>query len=642
MSWRRALPGLFLLAAALFFFRRPLFDSAYAIPWDLRSYHLPIATFVAESFSRGELPLWDPWTYCGRPLYANLTAQVFYPPAWPAFLLAGDSLLDALEWQIALHVALGGLLTYWLLRRLDIPVAAALAGATVFELGAFFASQSQHLGAVNAAAWLPLSWLGAWELRRRWRWRWFALLALSFALSLLAGFPAVTAAAIGSTLVLALALAPGWKAPLRVLAAIAWALLIAGVQLLPTLELTAQSVARFRADFFTRSAMPPAALLSLLWPDWHGIYDLAGYRGPWEPTFLYAWCGLATPALAIISLRDPLARRFAFVTLFCALWMIGCFDSITPRALAASSYPEFALAAFTLGAGVLAAFGAASINNARVAAAIAMFLAADLTLAGSGRPMNLVALSQEPGVTATQFDGSRRVLEVLRGLTRQTTPPSRIDTIDDSMAWAMAAPLTRVPSANGNDPFALESVLRVRMPLVPDGRRWGRYYQVARLDPELLGKLNVRYLLSRGRLPDPALREAAEVPGRIVYENPRLLPRFYLEKDSRPVRVQAYGAREVVIESDSSAPSLLVTSEAYYPGWRAYIDGMAAPMRTHLGAFRAVRVPQGRHEVRMRFEPSILMYGAGVSLAAAIALVLACRFFGDNEAGPENGVHRSA
>ncbi|MEN6603993.1 MAG: hypothetical protein ABFD86_16415, partial [Bryobacteraceae bacterium] len=185
-SGERVVPYLILLAEVLIFYRKVLFG-AYAIPWDLRTFHLPLATFIADSFRAGEFPLWDPFTYCGRPFYANIQAQVFYPPTLLAVLasnLAGaDTLLYALEWQLVLHVFAAGVFTYWLARRLGAGVWAALMGATVYQMGGFFASQSQHLVVVNAAAWLPLVWLAVVELRERFSWRWMAALAAALAMS---------------------------------------------------------------------------------------------------------------------------------------------------------------------------------------------------------------------------------------------------------------------------------------------------------------------------------------------------------------------------------------------------------------------------------------------------------------------------
>ena len=126
---RKAWPLLVLLAEVLAFFRHILFYGHYAIPWDFGTYHLSQAWFIARSFARGELPLWDPYTYCGMPFYANLTAQLFYPPALAAILLSnwtgGGHLLYWLELQMAAHVFLAGAFTYWLLRRLGLEIGRA-------------------------------------------------------------------------------------------------------------------------------------------------------------------------------------------------------------------------------------------------------------------------------------------------------------------------------------------------------------------------------------------------------------------------------------------------------------------------------------------------------------------------------------
>jgi hypothetical protein len=75
------IPGTVLFGEVLIFFRRPLFSSTVGIPFDMEGYHLPLASFIAKSLRNAEFPLWDPYSYCGVPIYANLQAQLFYPPA---------------------------------------------------------------------------------------------------------------------------------------------------------------------------------------------------------------------------------------------------------------------------------------------------------------------------------------------------------------------------------------------------------------------------------------------------------------------------------------------------------------------------------------------------------------------------------
>jgi len=205
LLFEKILPYFVLFSEALVFFRLTLFFSHFAIPWDLRSYHLPLAFYAAESLGAGKLPLWDPFVYCGFPFYANIQTQLFYPPAWPFFALANlfapDVLTKVLEWQTALHVFLGGAFAYGFLQKMKLRRGPALLGATVFQMGCYFASQAQHLGAMCGTAWLPLAWLGVLALAERFSWRWLGWLSLALAMSVLAGFPATAMVVVGSTVI---------------------------------------------------------------------------------------------------------------------------------------------------------------------------------------------------------------------------------------------------------------------------------------------------------------------------------------------------------------------------------------------------------------------------------------------------------
>ncbi|MCC6861708.1 MAG: YfhO family protein [Bryobacterales bacterium] len=673
-----------LLAEVTAFYAKVLFlPGRYAIPWDLRYYHLPIAQFMARSFERGELPLWDPYTYCGFPIYANLTAGLFYPPMVLSILLSnlagGRNLLYWLELQLIAHVLLAGILAYGLLRRLGTGRAAALAGAAVYQLGAFFASQNQHLGAVSAAAWLPLAWTGVMALRQGFRWRRVALLAFALGMSLLAGFPAVTAVVYISTFFVAL-LAGGRRLRLAgacVLAA-AWSGWLAAVQLLPTLELTRRSVAALRSEWMEAGGgVPVQALISLLIPNFWGAldFDANTYKLPWNPTFLYLYCGLGGLALAAWALlrRVKHTGLFGAITLIAGLWMLGdktpagrILFPLTPAALRGSLYAEFAMAAFTLGMAVLAGLGAERLAQRRRpvwSAALAAVVALDLLVAGAGRRLNTASLADEPGIAYDHFDARREVPETVRRLVHVTWPPSRVDVMNGSINWPGAAPLFEVPSASGNDPFALVRLMQVRLSFC-EGENWGRYYQVARPESRVLDLVNVRYLISNegldGRLPSPKYRRVADLYYQRVYENLDALPRFFVPGETRAasdlqaalevirepgfdpwqtaaveglpggrqaparlLRVHEYSARRVRLEVEVAGPAFLASSETHYPGWRAFVDGREEKLYYTNGAFRGLPLAAGRHRVEMRFQPSILWRGALLSLAAWSLLALA-------------------
>ncbi len=250
----------------------------------------------------------------------------------------------------------------------------------------------------------------------------------------------------------------------------------------------------------------------------------------------------------------------------------------------------------------------------------------------------------------------------MRELVNQTVPPSRIDTMNGSLNWAVGS-LFEVPTASGNDPLALERLMQARL-LFCQGERWGRYYEISALDSPALDLLNVRFVLSRapidaGLLEKSRFRQVTVLPANYVYENMEAQPRFFLVSRIRKVggmaeaaaamrsadfdgraeavvegagdlpaalaggspapqtvRVLHYEPLEVQLEVDSATPAYLVTSEANYPGWRAFVDGRPCPLFMTNIAFRGLPVPAGRHTITMRFAPAILWQGAGVSLVS--------------------------
>src|ERR1017187_5359386 len=142
-----------------------------------------------------------------------------------------------------------GIGAYLLLRRLECGRGAALFGATAFQLGCFFVSQPQHLGAISAAAWMPFAWLGVVQLARGFTPKRFAVLSIALAMTFLAGFASVTLIAYGTTAYLAAVLAirqRNWWLPVILLAAFGVAAGLSAVQLMPSLQLSSQSAASHR------------------------------------------------------------------------------------------------------------------------------------------------------------------------------------------------------------------------------------------------------------------------------------------------------------------------------------------------------------------------------------------------------------
>lgn len=75
----------------------------------------------------------------------------------------------------------------------------------------------------------------------------------------------------------------------------------------------------------------------------------------------------------------------------------------------------------------------------------------------------------------------------------------------------------------------------------------------------------------------------------------------------------------LMLEAELTAPGFVVIADAYYPGWKAWVDGRPAAIFPADLLFRAVAVPAGAHALELRYHPPSLRYGA-VLFAAAAAL----------------------
>lgn len=665
------------------FFNKPLLSSHYVFPWDFRGVQLPLITFLSDELRHGRFPLWNPYDYCGYPVFANIEACFFHPLVLLSAFLAAHFPLDLpklLEWTVVLQLWFAGVCAYHLLRAMGSGRAGSWAGAIIFQTGGYFASRAEHIGAEMAVAWMPLAWLAVWRIAEagrqgRFSRRWFAALSAALGMAILGGFPQPTLAVFASAAMFAVVLAAlrltRVTTILWTLAAAALGIAVAGVQFIPTFQLTQWSVAKYRAGWLgSGGGLYWQSLVSLVWPNYYSLFDMSKFHGPGDISFLYLYSSIIGLALAIYALAKWERRVAPLVcmTAFGLVWMIGENEPLwrwlypyLPISIRIGIHPEYTYCIFGLGLAGLAAMGLDRLRLpdwARVAIGIA--IAADLFLVGSGRPMNLASLDKEPGVTDSAFYGSPEVLHEVRRLSWSVNPPLRIDTTEDaSIDWSIQAPVTRVPTANGVSPLALEEVIQLRL-FQHAGDPWGWYYPVAHVDSHVLDLMNVAYLITGQKgAPAPWKQVAALPAGVQVFENPTVMPRFFLAHEAKAaqsladarrlmlagnlrntvitdrwidlppatngvesVNVLHYEPSSIELEVKAASPSALVAAESFYPGWRAWIDGTETGIFRADIAFRGIVVPAGTHTVRMQFEPGIFPASLAVSGVGLLVLAL--------------------
>ncbi|HQE82300.1 MAG TPA: YfhO family protein [Candidatus Hydrogenedentes bacterium] len=88
--------------------------------------------------------------------------------------------------------------------------------------------------------------------------------------------------------------------------------------------------------------------------------------------------------------------------------------------------------------------------------------------------------------------------------------------------------------------------------------------------------------------------------------------------DTRPAApgtaiIEQWTPAKVAVRVDAPARSVLVLTDAYYPGWRAYSDGGETPVFPVYHNFRGVLVDPGVSRIEFRFQPASLRMGLWVS-----------------------------
>lgn len=289
---------------------------------DALVYWVSLLREVSRQWREGSVPLWNPYQAFGGPLLADPQAAALYPfqlpylflgpgPAWAATIVAHHVLLLLGTWQLC--------------RSLQLSRSAALVGAANMGFAGLVLEAAHDQPAFITLAWLPLLCACAVRLALRPNRRTAAILAATWGMQILAGYPQTIV--YSGYLVLAWliteSLAAARNSRTSALCIAKWAMAaallascLAAAQLLPTLELVGLSV---RAPGRMTAAQQAyfAASPNNLFGAGQGVLPLglAILGAWWWPRRRTAWflalSGLVTLLLAVGPLTPlfELARR---------------------------------------------------------------------------------------------------------------------------------------------------------------------------------------------------------------------------------------------------------------------------------------------------------------------------------------------
>jgi len=195
----------------------------------------PWLSFASGEVKRGNLPLWNPHTYCGSPFAGAMQTALFSPFNALAYVLPVPT---AIGLACVLKSAFAGLSMYWFLRLLLLSPVAALLGGISFMFSGFVSVWLEwSLGSV--AVWMPALFAGVELVRRDLTPRSAVPLAIATGCQFLCGHPETSLhilSAAGCWAVFRVAGTDLRRYALIVGAGFAVGALIAAVQVLPFLD----------------------------------------------------------------------------------------------------------------------------------------------------------------------------------------------------------------------------------------------------------------------------------------------------------------------------------------------------------------------------------------------------------------------
>jgi len=155
------------------------------------------------------------------------------------------------------------------------------------------------------------------------------------------------------------------------------------------------------------------------------------------------------------------------------------------------------------------------------------------------------------------------------------------------------------------------------------------------IDRQKLDILNVKYLISRSEISDPALVKIDDGPVKI-YKNLKALPVFFTTKERDSVdlivgqyswsRKKEYDYTYYDIEATMEKDGYFIFSSSMYPGWSVFVDNVACPIEKCLGIYMGVKVLSGYHRIIFRYLPVNFSWYMAIFLAAAAAFLFTAAF----------------
>lgn len=270
--------------------------------------HIKRFEYSSYMLSKGEIPLWYPFSYGGTPFLAIFEPAVFYPIHYAVSELF--PLLAAINILYAIHLFMFALFMYlWFLEKnIRGYVAVIMAVHALFISQLFMRLGAGHINTIYAISWIPLIFLCLDKLIKKSDLKFFLALTAAISMQIFSGNPQYTyytCLIVVVYLVLNAPLKMIFRILITVFLSYLFAALICAVQILPFISSFAESFRGASVDLSVADKLcfPFNGFFSMFVPDFYGPLIFLKSSGKfffvWEINF---YIGIAVFFLIILSM----------------------------------------------------------------------------------------------------------------------------------------------------------------------------------------------------------------------------------------------------------------------------------------------------------------------------------------------------
>ena len=651
---------LLLLILIILYFGNTLLPSSSQVIYggDLLTQFYYWKGYLTENVRSGIIPFWNPYLFSGTPFLAHPGTSFFYPGTLLFILLP---LNFAFSWNYFLHAIIGGIGVIYLVKRYTFDRIAVLLSACLFVLSGYFTARiyAGHVDLYTTAVWIPWVfssfqiYLESGKLKKLW------LPIVFITLEILAGYQAYvlfTFELLFSYTIYVLIrdkLIRNRKKLVKKLLfsslPIVFAVLISAVQWLGTWELSKLSI-RGRGllyELASWGSLPISSLKLFIQPlnrdELNKIsFNLGGghlpnpfdhFMGGLPIIFIigYILIVLFGKIFKLKIARVKVDRDFWFFLLISLvfLWIsMAFYVSPNLHGLLYRLVPFYRFIRIPLQhliipvvlVPVMVGLLVSKIGNKILKLALFFMFIAELII--FDRQYLFLTKLPEDSYNPQLISVLRDNLKGDRFLPNYRVVSPLVSSLDLNASLKY-----KFYSTSGYDPVILENYYSFIDSSNGSDKSSILYYNVEippiKLKDETLRFLNIRYILEE-KDNSWSLLENYEVRPRYFLEN-GIDDKSCLTDLTNQVKEEERNINKVRLKVVTNCPATLSSSEVYYPGWKAEVDGKKADIVQNNLAFRSINLPSGTHMVNFYYQPDIYYLGGGISLLGISGLIIVMR-----------------